>query len=119
MSHRPMKSLVRLAVATSVLSMAVVTGFATPASAVTEFLLIGRSFNQAINCAISTTHGLNSTNAFGFYQAANECGTRVWLHQYLDGSGWAYCIGPHVDKGIPTQYQFPRQALVSANTAAC
>jgi hypothetical protein len=119
MSHRTMKSLARFAVATSVLCAAVVTGFATPASAVTEVLLIGRRSNEAFTCTVSTTHGLYSGPAMGFYQADNGCGTRLWLHQYGDGSGWAYCIGPHVDKGIPAQYQFPAQALVSANTAAC
>ena len=119
MRLRTMKSLAGLAVAASTLSAAVVTAFTSPAMAATDVLLIGRSTNQAIICTRNTTHGLNSHHAMGFFQADNGCNTRLWLHQFADGSGWAYCVGPHVNKAIPNQYQFPAQALVSGNTAAC
>src|SRR5438552_13520645 len=119
MPLRTMKSLAGLALAMTTLSAAAVTAFATPAAAATEVLLIGRMTNQALICTPNLTHGLNSNHAFGFYQADNGCNTRLWLHQFSDGSGWAYCVGPHVDKAIPSRFQFPAQALVSANRAAC
>ena len=125
MSLRIMKFLAKFIAAASVLSAAVLTASALPASAsmATQVVLYSaginspaRQGNQVIGC-IGGSHGV--TQPLGDIAVANGCGTRVWLHQYSDGSGWSYCVSPHTYTTLPGWAQFPRQLLISANTAGC
>lgn len=50
----------------------------------------------------------------------NFCsGQRVWLHQYLNGPGWSYCINWAWDGWVPSQYTHPQGLYVSSNPAPC
>ena len=55
--------------------------------------------------------------------ALNECGVRVWLHQYTYPqyltSGWAYCVNPGGPHGIPADRSNPRNIQISSNTNPC
>ncbi len=113
-----MKSLVKFAAAASVLSAAALTASAIPASAAGNVLLIGSAGNDELICTPNLTHGLIGSFE-PFYYGVNGCGTRVWLHQFSNGSGWSYCISPNSSGYIPAYAQFPAQALVTANTAKC
>ena len=49
--------------------------------------------------------------------ASNGCSTRVWFHQYANGSGSSYCLNPGaITYGFGGTYT---QILVTNNTAAC
>jgi hypothetical protein len=116
---RTMRSLVILTATGSALCAAALTMSAVPASATSVAWFYGAAYNQEIICTPPTTHGLESASARGFVAASNGCSTRVWLHQFSDGSGWSYCISPNKYVTIPDWAQFPEQALVSENTAPC
>jgi hypothetical protein len=87
-------------------------------SMATEVMLYGNADDQAIGC-IGGSHGVLESNLFGVNAVANGCGTRVWLHQYSDGSGWSYCVSPRSYSTVPGWAQWPAQLLISANTAGC
>jgi hypothetical protein len=120
MSPRTMKPLVKFAAAASALSAVALTASAIPASAAAPVAYFyGSGYNQEIECVPPTTHGLESGAARGFTAVSNGCVGRLWLHQFSDGSGWSYCVGPHQFRYLPTWAEFPAQALVSKNTATC
>jgi hypothetical protein len=56
-------------------------------------------------------------------EVLNNCGGRVWLHQYTNyvNHGWAYCIdpGPGTRKDIPSDRQFPANIQITTNGNAC
>jgi hypothetical protein len=68
----------------------------------------------------------NAGSSYNVYGAINMCGKRVWLHEYTypadtspTNPGWAVCVN---DDGAWYQYTggiFPKNIMVSANTAAC
>ena len=115
MSARAIKFLSKSAAAAGLLSAAAIIAPAIPASAASYVSLHGFLGTEQFTCAVAT-HGINIGPVSS---AANGCANRVWLHQYLNGSGWAYCIPGHTNPTIPTRYQAAQQALVSANTASC
>jgi hypothetical protein len=125
MSPRIMKSLAKIAAAASVASAAVLTASVLPASAATYAILYGSGnpnngpFNQEVICTPPGTHGVESGLLDGIVAIQNFCGGRLWLHQYSNGSGWAYCVSPHGYANPPGWAQFPAQLLISQNTAAC
>ena len=50
----------------------------------------------------------------------NDCPTRVWLHQYTDGTGATFCVSPMSDGGeTPANLRYPGNILVSANPNPC
>ncbi len=66
------------------------------------------------SCTAGATHTYYSENIAYVHSG---CGTRVWLHQYTDGSGASYCINPGA-----TAYGFARafdQLQVTSNALAC
>jgi hypothetical protein len=115
MSARTIKVLSKATAAAGLLSAAAIIASAVPASASPYVTLKGIRGSEEFTCKI-TTHGINVTPLIS---AANGCGNRVWLHKNLNGSGWGYCISGHANINIPTKYQNPQQAQVSANKAKC
>jgi hypothetical protein len=122
-----MKSLAKLIIAASVLSAAALAVPALPASAsiAPDALLYSASINslaQNSNYEVSCTpgsHAISEAAVGGVIAAANGCGTRIWIHQNPDGSGWSYCISPYTYTTVPGWAYWPEQILVSANTAGC
>ncbi len=56
------------------------------------------------------------------YWVASHCSTRVWLHQYVNwegGHGWSWCVAPYGSKSVPSQYEYPLNIYISANTSSC
>jgi hypothetical protein len=53
----------------------------------------------------------------------DECGVRVWLHQYANwqGRGWSYCVTPNsnIYQYIPSGREYPANIFVSSNTSQC
>jgi hypothetical protein len=124
MSPRIMKSLAIFTAAAGVLSAAALTASVLPASASAsasaEVTLYGASdSNQDVICTPPGAHGVEEDILFGVDAVRNGCGTRVWLHQFSNGSGWSYCVSPHDYATLPDSAQFPAQLLVSENSAAC
>jgi hypothetical protein len=75
-----------------------------------------------ISC--SSAENNDTGSPFNVYQAVNQCGDRVWLHQdtfHADAkAGWFYCISPGATvNSIPAAYQHPANIQVSPNPAAC
>lgn len=105
----------KAAAAAGLFGVAVLTASAIPASAAPEVSLVGIRGTEQFTCTVQT-HGVNVSP---LDSANNGCGTRVWLHQNSNGSGWGYCISKHTDPTIPTKYDNPAQAQVTSNTANC
>jgi len=118
MITRTKKSLIFTAVA-GMLSAAALTASALPASAASVLWLYGNDGNQEVICTPPGPHGVQELNLVGVAAAQNNCGTRVWLHQFSNGSGWSYCISPNSYTTIPSWADFPAQLLVSSNSAYC
>jgi hypothetical protein len=120
MPTRIMKSLATFIAAASVVSAAALTASALPASAATAQLkLFGEGGNEDFICTPPGTHGIQQLLLMGITGVTNECGTRVWLHQFSNGSGWSYCVSPRTPVLLPAWAEFANQLLVSQNTAAC
>jgi serine/threonine protein kinase, bacterial len=76
----------------------------------------------AISCTVAESNG--TSGPYNVWQASNQCGDRVWLHQDAypkdEKSGWAYCISPGATvKSVPAKYMHPLNIQVSDNPAAC
>jgi hypothetical protein len=91
---------------------------ATPAAASVDDFVEVQGANGSIEEFVCTpaTHALN---VGGVVIVLNGCDTRVWLHQYSNGSGWSYCISPNSVAEPTGEYSDAEQALVSSNTADC
>lgn len=50
---------------------------------------------------------------------ADNCGVRVWLHQYQNGSGWAICISPYLGDQLGPLAYYPGNLQVTSNTSNC
>ncbi len=110
--------LAKAALAAGLLGAAAITASAIPASGASQVLIVGFKGNEAALCG-SATHNIR-TNIWPLSQVENGCGTRVWLHQNTDGSGWTYCVSPHSVTGfLQGKYQYAGQFYVSTNTANC
>jgi hypothetical protein len=107
--------LFRSAAVAGILSAAALVASAVPASAAPFASLTGFGGTEEFTCAV-TTHGINVDP---LSHADNGCSKRVWLHQFHDGSGWAYCISGNTDPSIPAKFDAPEQAQVVSNTASC
>jgi hypothetical protein len=117
---RIMKSLATFTAAASVIGAAALTASAPPAAASTaQVQLFGTSGNQNFICTPPGTHGIQQLLLFGITAVTNQCGTRVWLHQFSNGSGWSYCVSPRSAVLLPAWAEFAAQLLVSQNTAHC
>jgi hypothetical protein len=114
-SVKTTRFLFRSAAAAGILSAAALVASAVPASAAPFASLTGFGGTEEFTCAV-TTHGIR-VDPLSF--ADNGCANRVWLHQFHDGSGWAYCISGHTNPSIPAKYDVAEQAQVVANTAHC
>src|SRR5713226_3151591 len=111
-SARTNKFLFRSATAAGLLSAAAIIASATPASAASSVALTSSlGVHEDFTCAV-TTHNVT---AVPLSTADNGCANRVWLH----GTGFSYCISGHTHQNVPTKYDNPQTAQVSANTAAC
>jgi hypothetical protein len=120
MSTRIMKCFARFTATATVVSAAALMASALPASAATDVQLWGNSdANQYVICTPPGTHGVEEDILYGISAVTNNCGTRVWFHQFSNGSGWSYCVSPHNEVLVPSWAQFPAQLLVSENSAAC
>jgi hypothetical protein len=55
------------------------------------------------------------------YYVTSHCGTRVWLHQYVNwqNHGWSWCVSPLAAKPVPSQYENPLNIYISANGSPC
>jgi hypothetical protein len=116
MTARAIKFLYKSAMAASLLSAAAIIATTVPASASPAFVtLTGDRGTEEFTCTVSV-HGINAGPLF---RADNGCGTRLWLHKNLNGTGWGYCISGHTDVSIPTKYDNPQQAQVTSNKAKC
>jgi hypothetical protein len=87
------------------------------------------------NCPVSTLCMYNSsyqnTEGFGcgpyvwkdpvlpIYAITNACGTRVWVHQYANNTGWSFCISPYVFGRVNAGYRNPGNIQVSSNPRDC
>jgi len=115
-SVKTTRFLFRSAVAAGILSTAALVASAVPASAAPFVTLTGFGGNEEFTCAV-TTHGIRVDP---LNTVTNGCANRVWLHQFHDGSGWAYCISGHTgNQSIPARFDAPEQAQVVTNTAQC
>jgi hypothetical protein len=115
MSVRTIRLHFKSAAAAGLLGVTALLASAIPASAAAEASLIGVRGTENFTCT-HTTHGVNVDP---LTRVDNGCGTRIWLHQNLNGSGWGYCISKHSNPAIPTRYENPQQAQVTSNTANC
>jgi hypothetical protein len=124
MSTRIIRSFARLTATATVVSAAALTASALPASASTYAVLYGygnanNGFDQDVICTPPGTHGVETSALDGVIAVQNFCGTRLWLHQFSNGSGWSYCVSPRSYATLPGWAEFPAQLLISENTAAC
>jgi hypothetical protein len=128
MPTRIMKSLAKFTAAATVASAAALTASALPASAATtlpvsaatpKLQLFGTGGNQVFICTPPEAHGVDQPGLFGITAVTNQCSTRVWLHEFGDGSGWSFCVSPRTAVLVPAWAEFANQLLVSENTAAC
>jgi hypothetical protein len=71
--------------------------------------------NQAVACHYSTTATLRDTTV---QNVENNCSVRMWLHQYVNGTGYNQCISPKTDPAV-NAFRTYRQVQVTSNTAAC
>jgi hypothetical protein len=111
-SARTNKSLFRSATAAGLLSAAAIIASAIPASAASDVALTSASgVHEDFTCAV-TTHNVT---AVPLSTVDNGCANRLWLH----GRGYSHCISGHTNGTVPTAYDDPQTAQVSANTAAC
>lgn len=64
----------------------------------------------------------NAGTYYNVYGIINNCGTRVWLHEYTYpqdvNNGWAYCSTPYSATALSGPI-FPENIMVSANSATC
>jgi len=112
MSARTKKLLFTSAMAAGLLSATAIIASAIPASAAADVALTsGLGGHEDFNCTV-TSHNVT---AVPLSTVNNGCANRVWLH----GTGYSYCISGHTARNIPTAYDNPQTAQVSANTAAC
>ena len=79
-------------------------------------------YNTQYNCVQGATH-TEYEPAGGNYlyvgSMQNHCNTRVWLHEYPNGSGYAFCVNPFgtwTYTGFNGNFQ---QFQISANQALC
>jgi len=115
-SAKGTRFLFRSAVTAGILSTAALVASAIPASAAPFVTLTGFGGTEEFTCAV-TTHGIR-VDPLSF--ASNGCANRLWLHQFHDGSGWAYCITGHASNHpIPARFDAAQQAQVVTNTASC
>lgn len=68
----------------------------------------------------------NAGSYYNVYGAINECGDRVWLHEYTypddtnpSNPGWAVCVSPDGGGLVAPDGIFPENIVVSANPANC
>jgi len=112
MSARTSKFFFRSATTVGLLSAAAIMAYAIPASAAGVIALTsGLGVHEDFNCTV-TTHNVT---AVPLSTVSNGCANRLWLH----GIGYSYCISGHTGQTVPTKYDNPQTAQVSANTAAC
>lgn len=111
------RSIVKLSAAATLIVAGTVALPATSATAGSSvqvtFVSPGESHTFSYSCTNSThTYGGDEINS-----VSNGCGTRVWLHGNLNGSGAAYCINPGA-----IAYNFGTgfvQFQITTNGAAC
>jgi hypothetical protein len=115
-SVKATRFLFRSAATAGILSAAALVASAVPASAAPFASLTGFGGTEEFTCAV-TTHGIRVDP---LTSANNGCANRLWLHQFHDGSGWAYCISGHAaNQPIPARFHAAEQAQVVSNTAHC
>lgn len=120
MSARTKRSLVKYTAAVGVLSAAAVMASTIPASAAGQFTIYGASgAHQAVICTEGSSHGTEAIPDRGIVAADNSCGTRVWLFENSNGTGWGICVSPGEYINLPGGEQFPLDAWVSYNPAKC
>lgn len=108
----------KFAAAASVLAVSAATlvSSATPASAASSLEI--RSATNYFNYYVCGSGG-HATPTGGAAQVINLCPYRAWLHQYPDGTGWAYCISPNQAVNPAGKYSDAFQVLASSNKANC
>jgi hypothetical protein len=81
-------------------------------------------YNGFTNGHYECTLGTNYNNpTIPITSALNQCGVRVWLHQYTypqyKTSGWAYCVNPGGPYSIPATRSKPQNIQISSNSNPC
>ncbi len=100
------------------------TAYSSSTGATATFLYFLTYDGAFRNGAYACNQGSNyNYPAIPITSAENECGVRVWLHEYPNPqdqtSGWAYCVnrgGPH---SIPLSRSDPQNIYISKNTSPC
>jgi hypothetical protein len=80
----------------------------------TSYIFFNTGDSQSLTCQGNTVGLIEYPYNISYVE--NECSVRIWLHQYADGNGKAFCVSEDGDIRIPGVY---RQFMVSTNPNAC
>ncbi|GAA4206677.1 hypothetical protein GCM10023074_47570 [Microbispora amethystogenes] len=84
----------------------------------TQVILYYSTSSSAISITYSCAAGYHVNPPQPVVRLYSACERRVYLNQYSDGSGWAYCVNPWTASSIPAGYQYPGRVAVGA-VAVC